>query len=111
MPDAAIENLRTECWVSLSELARRRGITRQTAHERVAKLEARGLLVSHRKGREKLVDLNLFERVSSPSRPEAKLAEAEKMLCAIEAMTFDLRLTLEKIRFELSNGPSSPAEK
>lgn len=51
-------------WISVAELARRKGITRQAAHERIARLEADGALSSVRRGRKKLIELATFDFVT-----------------------------------------------
>lgn len=50
-------------WVSVSDLAARKGVTKQTIAEKVARLEAQGLLSTRPgKGRAKLVNLAEFDR-------------------------------------------------
>lgn len=50
-------------WITVSELARRRNITRQTALERVTRLEKDGLLETRRDGRSRLVEMATFDRL------------------------------------------------
>ncbi|WP_313194614.1 winged helix-turn-helix domain-containing protein [Shinella zoogloeoides] len=50
-------------WVSVADLAKRKGVTRQSASERIAKLERDGLIVTRREGRSKLVELATYDRV------------------------------------------------
>ncbi|MDK4713003.1 winged helix-turn-helix domain-containing protein [Rhizobium sp. CNPSo 4039] len=50
-------------WVTVSELARRKNITRQTALERVTRLEKDGLLETRRDGRSRLVEMATFDRL------------------------------------------------
>jgi DNA-binding transcriptional ArsR family regulator len=49
-------------WVSIAELARRKGIGRQAAKERVDRLEAKGLVATRLDGRSRLVELAAFDR-------------------------------------------------
>lgn len=49
-------------WVSVADLAKRKNVTRQSASERVAKLERAGLIVTRRDGRSKLVELATYDR-------------------------------------------------
>lgn len=49
-------------WVSLSELGRRRNISRASVKERVDRLEAQGLVVTKRDGKKRLVELATFDR-------------------------------------------------
>lgn len=50
-------------WVSVSDLAARKGVTKQTIAEKVARLEAQGLISTRPgKGRAKLVNLAEFDR-------------------------------------------------
>lgn len=50
-------------WESVAEVARRKGITRQSLNERVDRLEADGLLTVRREGRSKLINVAEFDRV------------------------------------------------
>lgn len=50
-------------WVSVADLAKRKGVTRQSASERISKLERDGLIVTRREGRSKLVELATYDRV------------------------------------------------
>jgi DNA-binding IscR family transcriptional regulator len=50
-------------WVTVAELARRKNISRQTASERIARLEKDGLLATRLNGRSRLVELATFDRV------------------------------------------------
>lgn len=50
-------------WITVSELARRKNITRQTALERVTRLERDGLLETRRDGRARLVEMATFDRL------------------------------------------------
>ncbi|QRM55136.1 winged helix-turn-helix domain-containing protein [Sinorhizobium sp. BG8] len=49
-------------WVTIADLAKRKGVSRQTVHERVARLEKDGLLATRRDGRSKLVELATYDR-------------------------------------------------
>lgn len=50
-------------WESVAEVARRKGITRQSLNERVDRLEADGLIKVKREGRSKLINVAEFDRV------------------------------------------------
>jgi DNA-binding IscR family transcriptional regulator len=50
-------------WVTVAELARRKNITRQTASERVARLEKDGLIQTRIEGRSRMVELATFDRL------------------------------------------------
>jgi DNA-binding transcriptional ArsR family regulator len=49
-------------WISIAELARRKGIGRQAAMERVDRLEAKKLIETRREGRSRLVELAAYDR-------------------------------------------------
>lgn len=51
-------------WLSVSELAAAKGISRQSMHERIRRLEAQNLLTPRLSGRNKLVSLAQFDHVS-----------------------------------------------
>ena len=53
-------------WVSISELAKRKGLRKQTVAEKVSRFEAQGILTTQPggRGRPKLVNLAEFDRVS-----------------------------------------------
>ncbi|WFS01604.1 winged helix-turn-helix domain-containing protein [Rhizobium tumorigenes] len=50
-------------WVTVAELARRKNITRQTASERIARLEKEGLITTRLDGRSRMVELATFDRI------------------------------------------------
>ncbi len=53
----------TGLWLSISDLAVRKGVTKQTVAERVGKLEAQGLIQTHPgKGRAKMVNLAAYDK-------------------------------------------------
>lgn len=56
------EDASSGVWVSLSDLARRRGISRASAKERVDRLEVQGLVETRREGKLRLVELAAFDR-------------------------------------------------
>lgn len=49
-------------WLPIAELAKRKGIHRQSAMERVDRLEKKGLITTRREGRSRLVDLAAYDR-------------------------------------------------
>jgi DNA-binding transcriptional ArsR family regulator len=50
-------------WLTVAELAKRKNITRQSASERVARLERDGLIATRVVGRSRMVELATFDRV------------------------------------------------
>lgn len=50
-------------WESVAEVARRKGITRQSLNERVDRLASEGLIKVRRDGRSKLINVAEFDRV------------------------------------------------
>lgn len=50
-------------WVSVSDLAKMKGISRQTASEKVAKLESEGRLETRKNGRLRMVELATYDRL------------------------------------------------
>jgi len=50
-------------WESVAEVARRKGITRQSLNERVDRLESEGLITVKRAGRAKMINVAEFDRV------------------------------------------------
>ncbi|MGG7581018.1 MarR family transcriptional regulator [Rhizobium sp. Nf11,1] len=50
-------------WLTVAELAKRKGISRQSASERIDRLEREGLIATRRDGRSRLVELATFDRV------------------------------------------------
>lgn len=73
-PDDLAEN---GLWLSVAELARQRNITRQSAAERVDRLEAEGKLTTRRDGRSKLVNLAEFDLAIGEAGDAAREAAAE----------------------------------
>lgn len=49
-------------WLTIAELAKRKGISRQSASERINRLEQDGLIATRRDGRSRLVELATFDR-------------------------------------------------
>lgn len=49
-------------WETVADLAKRKGIARQSLHERVDRLEADGLITVRREGRSKLINVAEFDR-------------------------------------------------
>jgi len=50
-------------WVSVSDLAKLKGISRQTASEKVARLESEGRLSTRKNGRLRMVELATYDRL------------------------------------------------
>lgn len=60
-------------WLSISQLARARGVTRQSLHERVSRLAAEGKIeVRQGRGRERLVDLTQYDRTAGQTTDLAR---------------------------------------
>lgn len=49
-------------WITVAELAQRKGVSRQTAAERVNRLEEEGRISTRREGRSRLVELAAYDR-------------------------------------------------
>lgn len=49
-------------WITVAELARRKGVSKQTAAEKVNRLEGEGRIVTRRDGRKRLVELATYDR-------------------------------------------------
>jgi DNA-binding transcriptional ArsR family regulator len=49
-------------WITVAELAQRKGLTRQTVAERVNRLEEEGRISTRREGRSRLVELAAYDR-------------------------------------------------
>jgi DNA-binding transcriptional ArsR family regulator len=49
-------------WITISELAKRKGVSRQAAREKVDRLERSGLLTTQRRGANRMVELASFDR-------------------------------------------------
>lgn len=64
-------------WVSLSDLARQRGLSRSSVKERADRLEAEGLIVTRREGRRRLVELAAFDRAIGEAGSSVKELAAE----------------------------------
>ena len=64
-------------WISISELARRRGISKVSAKERVDKLEAKGLVTTMRQGNKRLVELAAFDHATGSTGDAVKELAAE----------------------------------
>lgn len=64
-------------WMSVSDLAKHKGITRQSAAERVSRLEDEGRITTRRQGRSKLVELASYDRAIGETGDVAKEAAAE----------------------------------
>lgn len=64
-------------WISISELAGRKGITRQSAKERVDRLTEKGLIQTRADGRKRMVDLAAYDRAVGDVGDAYKEASAE----------------------------------
>jgi DNA-binding Lrp family transcriptional regulator len=64
-------------WLSMSELARQKGIKRQSLHERINRLERDGLIVSRRKGRSRHIDVAAYDRAVGQVGDEFKEQSAD----------------------------------
>ncbi|WP_054308930.1 hypothetical protein [Mesorhizobium sp. 1M-11] len=72
-------------WISISDLAKRKGIHRQSAKERVDRLVERGVLETRFQGRSRMVDLAAFDRAVGQVGDSAKeQAEETKRQINIE---------------------------
>lgn len=49
-------------WLTISEIAKRKGVTRQAIHDRLSRLERDGLVETRREGQRKLVELATYDR-------------------------------------------------
>ena len=49
-------------WVTISDLAKRKGVSRQSARERIDRLERAGLISTRQEGRSRLVELVSYDR-------------------------------------------------
>ena len=63
-------------WVPVAELARLKGVTRQTAHERVARLVEAGKLTVRTEGRRRLINLAQYDRAVGDFGDAAREAAA-----------------------------------
>lgn len=64
-------------WVSISEIARRKGLHRDSVRERVDRLVEKGLLQTRKEGRSRLVDLAAYDRAIGEAGDAYKEAAAE----------------------------------
>lgn len=64
-------------WVSISELARRRNVSRSTIKERVDRLEAEGLVATRRRGKLRMVELAAFDHATGSVSDFGKELAAE----------------------------------
>lgn len=64
-------------WISISELAVRKGITRQSAKERVDRLTEKGLIQTRADGRKRMVDLAAYDRAVGETGDAYKETAAE----------------------------------
>src|SRR3954453_4362832 len=75
--------------LSVSALARLKGVKRQTIAERLARLEEQGLISSRRQGKSKLVRLAEWDTVTSEHSDLSRLAGAETAKAARGAVAAD----------------------
>jgi DNA-binding MarR family transcriptional regulator len=59
-------------WVSISDLAKRKGIHRQSAKERVDRLVSKGLIQTRTDGRSRMVDLAAYDRATSDTGDQVR---------------------------------------
>lgn len=64
-------------WITVADLAKRKGISRQSAHERVTKLERDGRISTRQEGRSRLVDLASYDRAVGQVGDAAREVAAE----------------------------------
>lgn len=64
-------------WETVADLARRKGIARQSLHERIDRLESDGLITVRREGRTKLVNVAEYDRAVGQAGDAFKEAAAE----------------------------------
>ncbi|KWV42118.1 hypothetical protein AS026_21150 [Rhizobium altiplani] len=62
-PMAATASGSDGVWLTIAELAKRKGISRQSASERINRLEQDGLIATRHVGRSRMVELATFDRV------------------------------------------------
>ncbi len=82
--EPAADDLFAGVWITVADLARRKGITRQSVSERVKRLAADGLLNVRQEGRSKLINLAQYDRavgdVGDPAKEagrDTKAADAD----------------------------------
>ena len=115
-------------WVSVSDLAARKGVTKQTIAEKVARLEAQGLLSTRPgKGRAKLVNLAEFDRAigetgdairemaAASARPSAPVTQpapegADPILAKEQARRVAYQADLAKLDLDERLGKLLPVE-
>lgn len=64
-------------WISVADLAKRKGISRQSAHERVARLEREGRISTRTEGRSRMVELASYDRAVGQIGDAAREVGAE----------------------------------
>lgn len=64
-------------WLSISEIARRKGLHRDSVRERVDRLVAKGMITTRTEGRSRMVDLVAFDRAVGDAGDAVKEAAAE----------------------------------
>jgi len=103
-------------WLSISDLAAIKQVSRQSMHERVSRLEAQNLLTLRQQGRSKLVSLAQFDHVtrettdvvrqsngSAKSVPDAD-ESSTKALSYSQARTAEYNAELKKMELEERQG-------
>jgi DNA-binding transcriptional ArsR family regulator len=78
-------------WLTIAELAKRKGISRQSASERINRLEQDGLIATRRDGRSRLVELATFDRAVGQTGNAFREQGAETKREATEQPTAALR--------------------
>jgi DNA-binding transcriptional ArsR family regulator len=82
-------------WVTIADLAKMKGVSRQTAHERVTRLERDGLVRIMQQGRSRLVELATYDRAVGQVGDASKEIGAEtKREAAPQAPTLPQNATL-----------------
>ncbi|MBY5709724.1 winged helix-turn-helix domain-containing protein [Rhizobium leguminosarum] len=78
-------------WLTIAELAKRKGISRQSASERINRLEQDGLIATRRVGRSRQVELATFDRAVGQTGNAFREQGAETKREATEPPTAALR--------------------
>lgn len=92
-------------WLTIAELARRKGISRQGAAKRVNSLEEAGQLTTRRSGRTREVELASFDRavgqVGDAFKEQAAATSREVQAASVDASTSGLRdAQTERAKYE-----------
>jgi DNA-binding transcriptional MocR family regulator len=91
-------------WMPIAELARLKGVERQTVHERVSKLESEGMLTTRPgKGKTRLVNVAEYDRLVNETTDFSRQQAADTARANRESDWGDTRLRdtqLQKLRYE-----------